>query len=175
MTWVIAGVKCNFEPHQVHHTQPTSRPRRGIARHHLSGWSHSGCDGGDAKGGRPGMVHRVIRFLHCCGRRWWIVGKRLSVLVRVYQHLSCLLLRCAGWLLCQDYFISASWELTGNANRNPPTAAADQSLNNPLIYKPLFPQHLLVIFSVSCCLILSLTLPLLCFHLFGRDHQTWPK
>lgn len=46
-----------------------------------------------------GTVHRTIRFLLCCGQHWWIVGGRLSVCVRVYQHLSCLLLRCGGCCL----------------------------------------------------------------------------
>ncbi len=65
----------------------------------LSGWSRGGCDGGDVKEGGLGMVHLTIRFLHRCGQNWGIVVERLSVCVRVYQHLSCLLLRCAGcWL-----------------------------------------------------------------------------
>lgn len=58
--------------------------------------------------GRLGIVHHTIRFLHRCGQHWGIVGERLSVCVRVYQHLSCLLLRCAGSLLCQGTLISAS-------------------------------------------------------------------
>lgn len=176
MRWIIEGVKCNFQPHRVDHAWPTSHPRRGSLSAAYRGWSRAGCDGGDAKGGRLGMVHRTIRFLHCCGQHWWIVGERLSVCVRVYQHLSCLLLRCAGcWLTALPRLLHIS-QLRANLERKQkPTHRCCRP--NPYyystpplyIYKSLFLQSLLVIFSASHCLTLPLTSPPLSIHLFGRD------
>lgn len=62
------------------------------------------------------------------GQRWRIVGECLSVCVRVYQHLSCLFLRCAG--CCQGSFISAGWAPSWCSNRDPPCVSADP---NPFI------------------------------------------
>lgn len=83
---MIVGVKCS----------PFSLARLTVHDAHHTHREEGRCD---AKGGKAGVVHHPMRFLHGCGQRWWIVGRRLSVCVRVYQHLSCLLLRCAGCLL----------------------------------------------------------------------------
>lgn len=104
------------------------------------------CEGGDVREGRLGMVHRTIRFLHCCGQHWGIVGERLSVCVRVYQNLSCLLLRCAGcWLTALPRLLHIS-QLRANRERKQkpthccckPTKPPFYSTSSLSLYKHLF-------------------------------------
>ncbi len=152
MRWIIVGVKYNFQPHQAEPAQSARHALGGRWLHAvcLSWWSHAGCDGSDVRQSRLGIAHGTIRFLLRCGQHWRIVGECLSVCVRVYQHLSCLLLRCAGcWLTALPRLLHISQlVLTRSTNRNQPTAAADQTIPITLlplsIYKPLLHKvHLL--------------------------------
>lgn len=122
--WLIAAVKCNLTAGDV-------RYRRG-AQLGPGGALASMAATGQMRGG-PVLVRGAIRMQRC-GQHWRIVGKCLSVCVRVYQHLSCLFLRCAG--CCQGSFTAAGWAPTWCSSRKPPCVSADQ---NPFIR----PQHLL--------------------------------
>ena len=79
--------------------------------------------------------------------------ERLSVGVRVYQHLSCLLLRCAGcWLTALPRLLHFSQP---RANRECKQKLTHRPYRqNPPDCSPLFPQSLLVAFSGSRHLIL---------------------
>lgn len=121
-------------------------PRGGRGERRLS----SDCDSGGMV--RLGMVQGMIRFPHHCGQRWGIVGEK------AYQSVSGSISIChvyssgvlaAGWLLCQGFFISASWELSRSANRNPPSATPHRTL-------PITNLH----FHQVSCYILHLILPL---------------
>lgn len=124
----------------------------------LSGWLQGGCDGGDVRDGRLGTVHRTIRFLHHCGQHWGIVGERLSVCVRVYQHLSCLLLRCAGcWLTALPRLLHISQLRANRERKQKPTHCCFRP--NPshyflFLYKNLFFTKFIVTFPASRRLIL---------------------
>ena len=137
MRWIIAGVKCNFQPHQVECAQPfcvTAWEGDRSAAARPSGWSLAGCDGGDLRReGRPGTVLGTIRFLHRRGQHWGIVGERLSVCVRVYQHLSCLLLRCAGcWLTALPRLLHISQLRANQERKQKPTHCCRRP--NPTYY-----------------------------------------
>ena len=87
-----------------------------------------------------------------CGR------ERLSVCVRVYQHLSCLLLRCAGcWLTALPRLLHISQLRANRECKQKPTHCFWRS-NLPyyflFLYKPSFSQSLVVAFSASHRLII---------------------
>lgn len=139
MRWIIAGVKYDFQPHQVEAAQPMSHEGRWLP---------------------IGVVARWLRWWRCKGRRAWHGAPHDKVSAPLWTELGdcggALISLCQGlsasvmftpqvcWLLadCSAKAPSYQPELTGSANRNPPTAPADQTLPItalPLyIYKPLF-------------------------------------
>lgn len=159
MRWIIAGVKCSFQPRQVDRAWPTSHPLGGGS---LRWWR---CE-------------REARLAWCIAR-WGFctaVDSTGGLWEGAYQCVSGSISIChvyssgvlaACWLLCQDSLISFSWELTWSANRNPPTARNPHQTPTITALTPThthtsFWQSLLVIFSSSWSFTPLLTSPPLC-------------
>lgn len=107
------------------------------------------------KGGKAGVVHRPMRFLHGCGQHWWIVGGRLSVCVRVYQHLSCLLLRCAGCLLTALPRLPHIIQLRANLERKQKPTHCSKPTPNPYNYSTHPYTHTHLFLTKFTCYILQ--------------------
>lgn len=113
MRWIIAGVKCTFQPRQVDRARPTSSPQGGGS---LPRWR---WEGRQAWCGAPHdeVSARLWTALVDCGRALISVCQGLSASVMFTPQVCWLLADCSAKTPS-----SFSWELTWSANRNPPTA-----------------------------------------------------